>query len=65
MTSGTTITTMNNKDNSTLSYIRPDHIVVDGFNIISYNVDRNKYKNTDGNLIYPSDHFLIKSILSF
>lgn len=63
--SGTSITTMNGKDNSTLSTIRPDHILVDGFNITTYDVDRGKYKNKDGYEIYPSDHFLIKTSVVF
>jgi len=65
LTSGKTITTMNGKDNSTLSTIRPDHIIADGFEVLSYGVDRNKYENTDGDMIFPSDHFLVKSILAF
>lgn len=63
--SGTSITTMNGKDNNTLSTIRPDHILTDGFNVSSYNVDRNKYKNIDGDDIFPSDHFLVKANLMF
>ena len=62
--SGTSITTMNGKDNTTLSTIRPDHILTDGFNVSSYSVDRNKYKNTDGYDIFPSDHFLVKVTLA-
>ena len=56
---------MNGKDNTTLSTIRPDHILTDGFKVSSYGVDRNKYKNADDYDIYPSDHFLIKASLSF
>lgn len=63
-TSGTSITTMNGKDNATLATIRPDHILTDGFNVSSYSVDRGKYKNTDGYDIFPSDHFLIKAVLT-
>lgn len=63
--SGTSITTMNGKDNTTLTTIRPDHILTDGFNVSSYSVDRNKYRNTDGDYIFPSDHFLIKADLTF
>lgn len=62
---GTSITTMNGKDNTTLTTIRPDHILTDGFNVSSYSVDRKKYKNTDGHDIFPSDHFLIKAELAF
>ena len=64
-TSGVSITTMNGKDNATLSTIRPDHIISDGFNVSSYSVDRSKYKNTEGFDIFPSDHFLIKTVLTF
>ena len=63
--SGISITTMNAKDNATLRTIRPDHILTDGFNVSSYSVDRNKYKNTEGHDIFPSDHFLIKVNLTF
>lgn len=63
--SGKAITTMNSKDNENLSYIRPDHILVDSFNVLSYSVDRGRYESTDGTAIFPSDHFLIKSTLSF
>ena len=63
--SGTSITTMNGKDNTTLTTIRPDHILIDGFNVSSYSVDRNKYKNTDSEDIFPSDHFLIKANIMF
>ena len=63
--SGMSITTMNGKDNTTLTTIRPDHILTDGFNVSSYSVDRNKYRYTDGDYIFPSDHFLIKADLTF
>ena len=64
-TSGVSITTMNGKDNNSLSTIRPDHILTDGFNVATYEVDRTKYKNTDGYDIYPSDHFLVKASVRF
>ena len=64
-TSGVSITTMNGKDNNSLSTIRPDHILTDGFNVATYEVDRTKYKNTDGHDIYPSDHFLVKASVRF
>ena len=63
--SGTSITTMNGKDNTTLSTIRPDHILTDVFNVSAYGVDRGKYKNTEGYDIFPSDHFLVKVNLTF
>ena len=64
--SGVSIATMNGKDNGVLSNEwRPDHILVNGFNVVSYGVDRNRYPNADGYDIYPSDHFLIRSIVSF
>lgn len=65
ITSGRAITTMNAKDNETLSTIRPDHILSDGFNVVAYGVDRNKYRSSAGDYIFPSDHFLVYSLLDF
>lgn len=57
--------TMNNKDNYGYNTWRPDHILEDGFTIISYGVDKNKYNNSNNYPIFPSDHFLVRAVLAF
>ena len=56
--------TMHNASTGGLSSVRTDHILVSDASILSYGVDRNKYDNTDGVAIWPSDHFLIYSNIS-
>lgn len=55
--------TMHNTATGALSSVRTDHILASDAAILSYGVDRNKYDNTDGVAIWPSDHFLIYSSL--
>lgn len=53
--------TMNSADEKKLEGGRPDHILVDGAEILSYKVLRKKYRTADGSLHYPSLHFPIVS----
>lgn len=49
--------TCNSPDESKLQGGRPDHILVDGFDIVSYAVLRKKFATNDGSLHYPALHF--------
>ena len=44
---------------------RPDHILVDGFSIESYNVLRQKFPTSDGTAHYPSFHFPVVAQLQY
>ena len=57
--------TLNSPDESRIEGGRPDHILADGFNIVSYKVLRNKYPCADGTLHYPSLHFPLVSELTY
>ena len=57
--------TCNSPDESKLQGGRPDHILVDGFNIKDYKVLRKKYPTADGTLHYPSLHFPVVAELSY
>lgn len=57
--------TCNSPDESKLQGGRPDHILVDGFSILTYNVLRKKYPTADGSLHYPALHFPVVTDLSY
>ena len=57
--------TLNSPDESRIEGGRPDHILVDGFNIVSYKVLRRKYPCADGTMHYPSLHFPLVADLTY
>ena len=56
---------VNNKDEKTLAVWKPDHIFVDGVEVLSYDVCQKKYPTRDGTLHYPSDHMPVIAEISF
>ena len=57
--------TCNSPDESKLQGGRPDHVLVDGFNIKDYKVLRKKYPTSDGSLHYPALHFPVVTELNY
>lgn len=55
----------NTPDEKKLSGGRPDHILVDGLDIVDYKVLRKKYPTADGTLHYPSLHFPVVAELQY
>lgn len=56
---------VNQKDESSLAIWKPDHIFVDGVEVLSYDVDQEKYPTRDGTLHYPSDHMPLTAEIRF
>lgn len=57
--------TCNSSDEQKIQGGRPDHILVDGFDIVSYAVLRKKYSTEDGSLHYPALHFPVVADLKY
>jgi endonuclease/exonuclease/phosphatase family metal-dependent hydrolase len=56
---------VNNKDEKSLAVWKPDHILVDGVEVLSYDVCQKKYPTRDGSLHYPSDHMPVIAEIRF
>lgn len=59
------IDSMNTPDEAKFAGGRPDHVMVDGFDVDAYRVHRAKYKTADSSLHYPSLHFPVIVELAF
>ena len=57
--------TMNNKNETKLSTSMIDHILVEGFEVLSYDINHKKYKTGNRTEHYPSDHFPVFATLKF
>ena len=57
--------TSNAPDGNKLQGGRSDHILEDGFGVLSYQVLRKKYPTADGSMFYPSLHFPIVAELQY
>lgn len=57
--------TMNDKNEKKLGTSMIDHILVEGFEVLDYDINQKKYKTADGSEHYPSDHFPVFATLKF
>ena len=57
--------TMNAKNEKKLGTSMIDHILIEGFEVLSYDIDHKKYTTADGTEHYPSDHFPVYATLKF
>ena len=57
--------TMNDKNEKKLGTSMIDHILVEGFEVLYYDINQKKYKTADGSEHYPSDHFPVFATLKF
>lgn len=57
--------TCNSPDEQKLQGGRPDHVLSDGFDILSYAVLRKKFVTADGSLHYPAIHFPVVADLKY
>lgn len=57
--------TMNQKNEKKLSTSMIDHILVEGFEVLKYDINQKKYKTENGTGHYPSDHFPVIVTLKF
>ena len=55
----------NNSAKGQMGNSRIDHVFVDGFDVLHYDIKQNKYKTENGTEHYPSDHFPVIVTLKF
>ena len=55
----------NNSAKGEIGNSRIDHVFVDGFDVLGYDINQNKYKTENGSEHYPSDHFPVIVTLKF
>ena len=55
----------NNSAKGNIGTSRIDHVFVDGFEVLDYDINQNKYKTENGSEHYPSDHFPVIVTLKF
>lgn len=65
MTAVTSPVTMNEKNEKKLGTSMIDHVLVEGFEVLSYDINQKKYKTENGTEHYPSDHFPVVTTLKF
>ena len=55
----------NNSAKGNIGTSRIDHVFVDGFEVLDYDINQNKYRTENGSEHYPSDHFPVIVTLKF
>ena len=65
VTAATSPVTMNEKNEKKLGTSMIDHILVEGFEVLDYDINHKKYKTANGTEHYPSDHFPVVTTLKF
>lgn len=57
--------TTNSSKGDQVGTTRIDHVLVEGFEVLNYDINQNKYKTDNGAEHYPSDHFPVIVTLKF
>ena len=65
VTAATSPVTMNEKNEKKLGSSMIDHILVEGFEVLDYDINQKKYRTENGTEHYPSDHFPVVTTLKF